>query len=77
MTQQHLQLLNTFHIYLSYKKRFMKFPCVELEVSYLSWFEKKLNHALKIDGDKLLKDLLTNKMFLGKFYLGILRSNFA
>ena len=55
----------------------MKFPCVELEVSYLSWFEKKLNHALKIDGDKLFKDLLTNKMFLGKFCLGILRSNFA
>ena len=41
----------------------MKFPCVELEVSYLSWFEKKLNHALKIDGDKLFKDLLTNKIF--------------
>ena len=33
---------------------------------------KKLNHVLKIDGDELFKDLLTNKIFLGKFYLGIL-----
>ena len=56
MTQQHLQLLNTSHIYLSYKK-----------VS-----EEKLNHILKIDGDdKLFRDLLTNKIYyiLGKFYL--------
>ena len=27
------------------------------------WSEEKLNHALKIDGDKLFKDLLTNKIF--------------
>ena len=48
MTQQHLQLLNTSHIYLSYKK-----------VS-----EEKLNHILKIDGnDKLFRDLLTNKIY--------------
>ena len=25
--------------------------------------EEKLNHVLKIDGDKLFKDLLTNKIF--------------
>ena len=39
----------------------MRFPCVELEVS--CWFEEKLNHVLKIDGDKLFKDILTNKIF--------------
>ena len=33
----------------------MRLPCVELEV--------KLNHELKIDGDKLFKDLPTNKIF--------------
>ena len=63
MTQQHIQLLNTSHIYLSYKKSFMRFPCVELEVSQLGWSEERLNHVLKIDGDKLFKDLLTNKIF--------------
>ena len=41
----------------------MKFPCVELEVSQLCWSEEKLNHVLKIDGDKLFKDLLANKIF--------------
>ena len=41
----------------------MRFPCVELEVSQLCWSEEKLNHVLKIDGDKLFKDLLTNKIF--------------
>ena len=41
----------------------MRLPCVELEVSYLCWSEEKLNHVLKIDGDKLFKDLLTNKIF--------------
>ena len=39
MTQLHLQLLNTFHIYqllntsFALQKTFMKLPCVELEVS--------------------------------------------
>ena len=42
----------------------MKSPCVELQVSWLCWSEEKLNHVLKIDGDKLLKDLLKNKIFL-------------
>ena len=37
------------------------------------WFEEKLNHPLKIDADKLFKDLLTQKYLLSKFYLGILR----
>ena len=32
----------------------MRLPCVE--------FVEKLNHVLKIDGDKLFKDLLTNKI---------------
>ena len=41
----------------------MRFPCVELEVSQLCWSEEKLNHVLKIDGDKLFKYLLTNKVF--------------
>ena len=41
----------------------MRFPCVELEVSQLCWSEEKLNHVLKVDGDKLFKDLLTNKIF--------------
>ena len=34
----------------------MRLPCVELG-------QEKLNHVLKIDGDKLFKDLLTNKIF--------------
>ena len=42
----------------------MKLPCVELQVSWLCWSEEKLNHVLKIDGDKLLKDLLKNKIVL-------------
>ena len=42
----------------------MKLPCVEPQVSWLCWSEEKLNHVLKIDGDKLLKDLLKNKIFL-------------
>ena len=41
----------------------MRLPCVELEVSQPSWFEEKANHVLKTDGDKLFKDLLTNKIF--------------
>ena len=41
----------------------MRLPCVELEVSQLCWSEEKLNHVLKIDGNKLFKDLLTNKIF--------------
>ena len=41
----------------------MRLPCVELEASYLCGSEEKLNHVLKIDGDKLFKDLLTNKIF--------------
>ena len=41
----------------------MRLPCVELEVSQLYWSEEKLNHLLKTDGDKLFKDLLTNKIF--------------
>ena len=41
----------------------MRLPCVELEVSQLCWSEEKLNHVLKVDGDKLFKDLLTNKIF--------------
>ena len=41
----------------------MTLPCVELEVSQLCWSEEKLNHVLKVDGDKLFKDLLTNKIF--------------
>ena len=35
----------------------MRLPCVEC------WSEEKLNHVLKIDGNKLFKDLLTNKIF--------------
>ena len=41
----------------------MRLSCVELEVSYLCWSEEKLNRVLKIDGDKLFKDLMTNKIF--------------
>ena len=41
----------------------MRFPCVELEVSQLCWSEEELNHVLKTDGDRLFKDLLTNKIF--------------
>ena len=41
----------------------MRLPCIELEVSWLCWSEEKLNHVLKIDGDKLFKDLLPNKIF--------------
>ena len=37
---------------------------------------EKLNHVLKTDGVKLFKDLLTNKIFLSRFYLGILRWSF-
>ena len=39
----------------------MRLPCVELEVS--CWSEEKANHVLKTDGNKLFKDLLTNKIF--------------
>ena len=55
----------------------MGLPCVELEVSWLCWSEEKLKYVLKINGDKLFKHLLTNKYFLGKFYLGTLRWKFA
>ena len=55
----------------------MGLPCVELEVSWLCWYEEKLKYVLKINGDKLFKDLLTNKYFLGKFYLGTLTWKFA
>ena len=41
----------------------MKLPCVGREVSQLCWSEEKLNHVLKIDGDKLFKGLLTNRIF--------------
>ena len=41
----------------------MRLACVELEVSYLCLSEEKLNHVLKIDVDKLFKDLLINKKF--------------
>ena len=41
----------------------MWLPCVELEVSWISWSEEKLNHVLKTDSDKLFKDLQTNKIF--------------
>ena len=41
----------------------MRLPCVGLEVSQLCWSEEKLNHVLKIDGDKLFKNLLTNRIF--------------
>ena len=41
----------------------MGLPCIELDVSYLSWSEEKLNHVLEADGNKLFKDLLTNKIF--------------
>ena len=50
----------------------MRLPCVELEVSQLCWYEEKLNHVLKTDGDKSFKDLLTNKIFSQQ----ILSSNF-
>ena len=39
----------------------MRLPCVELDVS--CWSEEKVNHALKTGGNKLFKDLLTNKIF--------------
>ena len=41
----------------------LRLPCVELEVSQLFWFEEKISHVLETDGDKLFKDLLTNKIF--------------
>ena len=41
----------------------MRFPCVELEVLQLGWSEEKLNHLLRINGDKLFKDFLTDKIF--------------
>ena len=56
---------------------FMGLPCVELEVSWLCRSEEKLKYVLKINGDKLFKHFLTNKYFLGKFYLGTLRWKFA
>ena len=54
-------------------KKFHEVPlCVELEVSQLCWSEERLNHLLKIDDDKLFKDLLANKIF----YRQILSCNF-
>ena len=41
----------------------MRSPSVELEDFQLCCSEEKLNHVLKIDSDKLFKDLLTNKIF--------------
>ena len=41
----------------------MWLPCVELEISQLRLSEKKVNHVLKAHGDKLIKDLLKNKIF--------------
>ena len=52
----------------------MRLPCVELEVSQLCWSEEKLNHVLKIDGDKLFKDLYI-KYFIN--FLETLRWSFA
>ena len=41
----------------------MKLLCVGLDVSQLCWSEEKLNHVLKVHGNKLFKGLLTNKIF--------------
>ena len=41
----------------------MRFPCLELDILQLCWSEEKLNHVLKVDGDKLFKDLLANIIF--------------
>ena len=44
-------------------KTFYKVTLCRTEVSKLCWFAEKINHALKTDGDKLFKDLLTNNIF--------------
>ena len=72
-TQQHLQLLNTSHIYLSYKNN-QKIYEINLRF-HICWSEK-LNHVLKTDSDKLFK-WFTDKYFLSKFWLQILRWSFA
>ena len=60
-TQEYLQLLNTSHIYLSYKQSFVTLCRTWGSLCRTRVF--KLNHVLKTDGDKLFKDLLTNKIF--------------
>ena len=55
----------------------MRFPCVELAISYLCWSEEKLNHLLKINGDKLFKELLTNKIFSRKVLSWNLKMKFC
>ena len=44
----------------------MRLPCVDLDGPRIIRNEEKLSHILKIAGDKLLKDLLTNKIFFRK-----------
>ena len=58
-----LTVIEYFPYLFALYKRFMRLLCVELEVTYLCWSEEKLNHLLKIEGDKLFKGLLTNKVF--------------
>ena len=41
----------------------MRLPCRELEVSELHSSKEKLNYVLKIVGDQLFKDLVTNEIF--------------
>ena len=43
----------------------------------LCWSEEKLNHVLKTDGDKLFKDLLTNKIFSRQILSWNFMINFA
>ena len=50
MTQQYLQLLNTSHTFCLIKRFY--------EIT-----EENPNRVLKNDGDKLFKELLTNKIF--------------
>ena len=63
MTQQHLQLLNTSHIFLSYKKVLYEITLNRTWGFIVTLIWGKTKHVLKTNGDKLFKDLLINKIF--------------
>ena len=54
----------------------MRLPCVELEVSWLSWSEEKLNHVLKTDGHKLFKVCRQKKKFSKQILSWIFKMEF-
>ena len=61
-----LTVVECFPYLLVLKNRFVRLPCVGLEVSYLCWSEEKLNNVLKTDSVKLFKHLLTSKFLDNK-----------